>query len=73
MPVELYLDHNIRRAIADGLRSRRVVVLSALEDGAEKLTDPDLLDRATSLGRPVFTCDDDLNIVGKRRASFLLA
>lgn len=60
MPVALYMDHNVRRAITDGLRARRVDVLTAYEDGAHELEDPELLDRSTELGRVLFTQDDDL-------------
>jgi predicted nuclease of predicted toxin-antitoxin system len=42
-----------------GRRRRNVDVLTAQEDGAERLTDSDLLDRAETLGRVLFTQDDD--------------
>jgi translation initiation factor 6 (eIF-6) len=42
------------------LRLRQVDALTAHEDNASELSDPDLLDRATSLGRVLFTHDDDL-------------
>lgn len=35
-------------------------VLTALEDGTHRLQDPELLDRATSLGRVLFSQDEDL-------------
>jgi len=35
-------------------------VLTAQEDGSQKLEDAALLDRATTLGRILFTRDDDL-------------
>ena len=57
MPVGLYLDVHVPRAIAEQLRRRGVDVLTAFEDGAEQLTDEDLLDRASSLGRVLFTQD----------------
>jgi hypothetical protein len=34
--------------------------MTAQEDGARRLLDPALLDRATALGRVLFTQDDDL-------------
>ena len=43
-----------------GLRLRHVDVVTAYEDQAHEIADPDLLDRATSLGRVLFTQDDDL-------------
>ena len=48
------------RAITNGLRLRRVDVFTANEDGASRLRDPALLDRATELERVLFTQDDDL-------------
>ncbi len=60
MAVGLYLDHNVRRSVAVGLRLRGVDVVTAFEDGSHRLLDPALLDRATELGRPLFTHDDDL-------------
>jgi predicted nuclease of predicted toxin-antitoxin system len=60
MALKLYLDHHVPRAIALGLRLRQIDVVTAYEDHAHELADPDLLDRATSLGRVLFTQDDDL-------------
>ena len=67
MSVRLYVDVHVRRAITEGLRLRRVDVLTAQEDGAREFDDPDLLDRATALGRVLFTQDDDLLREAKRR------
>jgi predicted nuclease of predicted toxin-antitoxin system len=39
---------------------RGVDVLTAQEDGAATLPDSDLLNRATDLGRVLFTQDEDL-------------
>jgi hypothetical protein len=44
-----------------------VDVLTALEDNAAHLPDPDLLDRATALGRVLFSQDQDLLREGARR------
>lgn len=60
MPVSLYMDAHIPQAITLGFRVRTVDVLTAQEDGAENLSDPELLDRATELDRVLFTFDDDL-------------
>jgi hypothetical protein len=65
--LRLYFDHNVQRAVAQGLRLRGVDLLTALEDGTERLADPDLLDRATSLGRVLFSMDLDLVIEAERR------
>ena len=60
MSVGLYLDVHVRRAVTEGLRLRGVDVLTAQDDGAGELDDPNLLDRAAALGRILFTQDDDL-------------
>jgi len=54
------MDVNVRQAITDGLRLRGVDVLTAQEDGARRLSDTLLLDRATTLGRVLFSQDRDL-------------
>lgn len=61
------MDVHVRRAVADGLRLRTVDVLTAQEDGAAELEDSELLDRATSLGRVVFTHDKDFLREGVER------
>ncbi len=60
MPIQFYMDHHVPRAITDGLKARGVDVITALEDGASELDDPELLDRAAELGRVLFTRDHDL-------------
>jgi uncharacterized protein with PIN domain len=65
--IKLYTDVHVRRAVTLGLRLRGVDVLSAQEDGAERLDDPRLLTRATELGRVLFTQDDDLLKEAARR------
>ncbi|MBW1695430.1 MAG: DUF5615 family PIN-like protein [Deltaproteobacteria bacterium] len=54
------MDQHIPRAITEGLRLRGVDVITAYEDGADKMGDAELLDRATKLGRVLFTQDNDL-------------
>jgi len=48
------------------LRVRDVDVLTAQADDAEQLEDRELLDRATALGRSLFTQDEDLLAEGVR-------
>jgi hypothetical protein len=50
-PVAFYMDHNVPRAITDGLRLRGVDVITAFEDNAATMSDPGLRDRALALGR----------------------
>ena len=59
MPIRFYMDTYIPRAITLGLRVRGVDVLTAQEDNAATLPDPQLLDRATQLSRALFTYDQD--------------
>jgi hypothetical protein len=67
MAVALYMDAHIPRAITLGLRMRTVDVLTAQEDGAGTLPDLALLERATQLGRVLFTFDDDLLLEAVKR------
>ena len=60
MSVNLYMDVHVRRAITEGVRLRGVDVFTAQEDGATRLSDAELLDRATALGRVLFSQDEDL-------------
>jgi hypothetical protein len=63
MRVRLYMDVHVHRAVTEGLRLRGVEVLTAQEDGTPQYEDPALLDRATQLGRVLFTQDDLLQTV----------
>jgi hypothetical protein len=54
------MDENVHRAITMGLRLRGVDVLTVQEDERSGATDLEVLDRATELGRPLFSQDDDL-------------
>src|SRR5262245_4213341 len=57
MAVGLYCDVHVDHAITAQLRLRGVDVLTAQEDGCDRLTDDLLLERADALGRPLFTHD----------------
>jgi hypothetical protein len=63
--VALYFDHNVRAAIANGLRQRGVDVLVAFEDGFAEAKDAAVLARATQLGRVAFASDDDFLAVAR--------
>lgn len=60
MSIDLYMDEHVPRVITQALRLKQVNVLTAQEDGRTGISDPELLDRATKLGRILFTFDDDL-------------
>src|SRR5947209_8626099 len=67
MSLALYMDVHVRRAITIALLDRGVNVLTAQVDRTAELEDPDLLDRATSLGRVLFSQDEDLLAEATRR------
>jgi hypothetical protein len=54
------MDHHVPAAITRGLRQHGIDVLTAAEDGAATLDDEQLLERATRLGRRLFSEDTDL-------------
>jgi predicted nuclease of predicted toxin-antitoxin system len=57
------MDHHVHAAITEGLRRRGVDVITAHEDGAAAFEDERLLQRATQLGRVLFSQDKDLLIL----------
>ena len=59
MSVAFYMDEHIPFAITVGLTLRGVDVLTAQADGSTGSEDTEILDRATELGRAVFTQDED--------------
>lgn len=67
MALALYMDQHVPKSITIGLRLRNVDVLTAYEDGTSALDDPALLDRASELGRVLFSQDDDLIAEAARR------
>jgi predicted nuclease of predicted toxin-antitoxin system len=54
------MDQHIPRAITVGLRLRGIDVITAFEDKASEMNDSELLNRASELGRVLFTQDNDL-------------
>jgi hypothetical protein len=61
------MDVHVQRAVTLALRLRSIDVLTAQEDGAAELEDGLLLQRATDLGRVLFSQDADLLREGVRR------
>jgi predicted nuclease of predicted toxin-antitoxin system len=61
------MDVHAPLAVTEALRQRAVDVLTAQEDGKARLEDPPLLDRATTLGRVLFTQDEDFLAEAARR------
>lgn len=60
MTIQFYMDHNVPRAIVDGLRLRGVDIVTSYEDATSEFDDSELLYRATESGRVLFTRDYDL-------------
>jgi Domain of unknown function (DUF5615) len=67
LSVALYLDANVPRQIAVGLRLRAIDVITVQEDQRAGLPDPQVLDRATELQRVLFSRDDDLLAIAHQR------
>src|SRR5215213_3864762 len=68
MPLSLYMDVHVPTAVTAGLRRRGVGILTSHEDGTDFADDVELLERATSLRRLLFTQDMDfLRIAGESR------
>ncbi|MCH7227991.1 DUF5615 family PIN-like protein [Haloferula sp. A504] len=61
------MDVHVPRAITRSLIAGGVDVITAQEDDCARMPDPELLDRASSLGRIIFTRDDDLLAEATRR------
>jgi hypothetical protein len=60
MPLKLCMDQHVPRAITLASRQRDLDVLTAYKDGNDRLADDLLLDRATALGRVLFTEADQV-------------
>jgi len=60
MAIRLYMDHNVPRAITNGLKLKGIDLITAYEDGSNQLDDSELLDRASELERVLFTRDYNL-------------
>jgi hypothetical protein len=62
--LEFYMDQHVESAVTEGLRNRGIRVLTAQEDDTSQASDDELLSRATSLGRILFTQDKDFLRIG---------
>lgn len=59
MPLRLYTDECINARVIEGLRRRRVDVVTAADEGLLGAADEQHLARATALNRTIVTCDRD--------------
>ncbi|BBM87602.1 DUF5615 family PIN-like protein [Candidatus Uabimicrobium amorphum] len=57
--IKFYMDEHVAYAITKALKRKGIDVLTIQEDNSMSISDQTLLDRATQLGRVVFTHDDD--------------
>ncbi len=67
MTVAQFMDVHVHSGVTQGLRARGVDVLTAQEDGSDRLNDPDLMDPATALLRILFSEDEDFLREAARR------
>lgn len=66
MSLPLYFDHNVDRAIVDGLRARGISVLTAKEDGFDTRPDEAVFEWATELGHVAVSNDEDFLAIAHR-------
>ena len=64
--IDLYMDENVQVAITEGLRRRRIDVLSVQEDGLGGADDASVFNRANLLGRVLFSRDSDMIVAAIR-------
>lgn len=64
MSLSYYMDVHVPQGITDALRTRGIQVLTAQDDHHAKADDPVVLQRATALGRVLFTRDRDFLQIG---------
>lgn len=68
--LRLYMDENVHGAITRGLRQRGIDVWTAQGDLPAGTDDPLVLNRATELGRVLFSQDTDLLREAARRQQY---
>jgi len=67
MPVAFYMDQHVPKAITEGLQRLGIDVIRTQDDDRDRATDEEILDRATELGRVVFTRDEDFLALAHER------
>jgi hypothetical protein len=60
MTLRYYMDVHVPSVITESLRRRGIDVLTSQEDGTREADDESLLQRATDLGRIIFSQDADI-------------
>lgn len=73
--LRLYIDHHVHAGITRALRARGIDVVTAYEDNHHEVDDAALLDRAYTLGRLLFSQDEDLlrEAAGRQKAGTTFA
>ena len=66
MPLADYMDVHVPAGVSEGLRRKRIDVRTAQEDSAGQISDEELLTRATTIGRVLFTQDSDFLEIAAR-------
>jgi len=66
MPLAVFTDVHVPTGISEGLRRRQIDVRTAQEDSAGRMSDDELLTRATALGRVLLTQDADFLEIAAR-------
>lgn len=67
MSLQIYMDVQVPAEITARLRAAGIDVLTAQENGCDELSDYELLNLTASLGRELFTQDQDFLAEGARR------
>ena len=67
MSLKFYMDENVPRQITVGLRLRGIDVLTVQGEQRSGQSDPEVLARATELGRVLFSQDDDFLTLAKEQ------
>jgi len=66
MPLPVFMDVHVPAGVTEGLRRKRIDVLTAQADAAGRMPDEALLARATALGRVLLTQDADFLEIAAR-------
>ena len=66
MPLAIYMDVHVPASISAGLRRKQIDVRTAQDDSTDRMSDEDLLTRATDLGRVLLTQDTDFLEIAAR-------
>ena len=64
--LRFYLDENVDHAIARGLRTRNIDVLTTTEAGTRGLSDNEHVDFSLKEQRVIITCDEDFLILSRQ-------